>query len=1412
MVRFNKQLRKCRKAVSEIIGNLLILGITVTLFSSIMFYVVSMPQPQEQTYAEMSYQLSDLSDGGRWINVTHKGGQVLNNWSTNIYLNTGSNYIPLKISNSTTSLGDDWATGETWSYRLTGIDQNTPIEMMVIDSAHNVIVWRALMTGGQTLDSYAPIITTRGTTPSIIVHESSFVFYASVIDPNGDLNMSSVIINATSIGLGNIPLLDGNNDGVFVSAAKTGNIAMNDKVVVISAKDQTGRVSTSTLTLRAQYSGGGSSDNYYGPFNNYSSYFVNGTYPPDASGGQSGGQGGQGGTIFYYIRRSSDNVITRAYEPGQKLYIEVYSDRLTNLALENSFYMTNPTTGGLITPPTKLVNAFSYGGIFATFYRYVINLTAPDQPLVFPLQIALRDNTGTVVNIADSISVSGAAYPIIITYKLNETSNRLEQCRSFNHTDVVYLKIFTKDVDSTVTAVVMNDLQVNDYTGRYIIKKAPPAANAYPPTITLALDPPLSQVYKTSKVTGDPTRLPDSDTANSAYTVQINLLRANQAWWLPGKNHYSLFIPVFTDSGNSGTGETYYNLNYQFNITAPKTTTDIVASIGSGSYTWSASGATWDDNGLAWFKNGERFDQWDRINIDTSTYDGPIGMELVDVDNDGRKDLVVGYQDSTVAIAWYRNEKVDGSKWSTLPYIIATPFDALSGQQASMQSHSLGTWYGNSDKGTVNEDVTVWSEDRTSFVSRYSGDDYISLNEIVGAIKSGDFNGDGKLDLVASFMHPVVWTTASSEGGANYQNSQGMFFNRGIYVFWNDGSWTKTQITGTNLYTNQDANPAALDLAVGDLNRDGVDDIVAVYETGVTKIWLNQWKQVIGNSANPKSDAFGVGSLVPSSNVPTIPGTDPWDHVQRSPSVVLADVDRNGYLDIVRTSTAIGSGVSSVYMIRTMPTTPTEVVATPNDDYVVGSEPSASVTGTLSDISSLDANYMALREVYKNTSVILGLPNAKQVTNPNPDDTFQNLNDLTYDDGITYNVNALQTMHISSFLTDSTYSTKPITEVTLRVKYSATADYSGNNYVRYSLDGTTYVDTSFQPSSSSLNVNATFDLLAQGVDTWGEISSFRAMFINNGAVGTVQFDYLRLEVRFAETRWLEYIFEIPNAPTQITHQMSMSAYTLTAGEDFEVWYSTDGTIWYPAFIFNETVEALNQIMLPHTTNSLYYVKVIATDSSLGDVTNDTLMVNLLSIAHRTDRVYWPGPLMSVSFTVGSGEHITCLAVADVGSGAIDPKPDRWPDIIVGTSNVGSGTNTRTLMISTNNGGVSFDSPISVITTQLAAAVGNNNGIYNSQALAIGDFNGDGYPDIALTIGFAPGRSGGTAPSIWLYRNDPLVGGWQWGEQSLNQLSGSESVINIQAGNVDLSILYPIFGVLGLVAMEGAIRRVDRRRK
>jgi len=1035
----------------------------------------------------------------------------------------------------------------------------------------------------------------------------------------------------------------------------------------------------------------------------------------------------------------------------------------------------------------------------------------------------LRDNTGTVVNIADSISVVGANYPIIKTYKVN-SAGQLELCNSFNHTDTVYLKVFTKDVDSAITTVVINDMQINSYSGKYVVKQTMPAPTTWtsePTAPTLAKNAPLSQIFKTIKSGTSPNRVYDNVVLDAVYTVQIDLLKPNYSWWLPGKNSYTLYIPVLTDSGSYGTGETYYNMNYQFNVTAPRSTTDLVVSTGSGSFTWSASGATWEDSKLVWFKNGEKFDQWDATIIDESTYDGPLGMILADVDNDGYDDLIVGFQDPMVSIAWYRNEKTDGSEWSTYPAKVCSPFDALSGKQISTKSNSYLTesWQGNNAKDTTNEDATVWGDiyrsswlgnlDYEGFITKYDNIEYSSTNEIVTAIDAGDFDGDGDIDIVASFIHSVVYTTATSvSDGQNPQYSKGMFFNRGVYVFWNDGSWTKTQLYSTDTYTNDNSNPAALDVAVADLNQDGVDDIVAVYETGVTKIWMNQWKQVIGISSNPKADAFGSGSLVPAANVPAVDGTNPWDRAMRAPSLAIADVDLNGYPDIIRTSSAASGSSRTVTVIRTMSSTPTDLLESPSAEYSPAAETSVQITGTMSNLVANDGTFETLTEVYKNTGVILGIPDQKQVSLPNIDDTGQDLNNLKYDDGVTYNVGSLKTMHVRSFAMDNTYSSKPLTQVLLHVDYSSTANYNGNKYLQYSLDGTNFVNTTFLPTSSTLGVNGTFDLMAAGIDTWAELQNLRVLFVHNGLDGTVQFDYIRLEVKFAESRWMEWQYEVPNLPTQLTHQLGVAAYT--TGEIFKVQYSTDGTIWYDAFSFNETVKTLKQIQLPHTTNSEYFIKIIAADTTTSDMFNDTLYVDIIGIRHISPTVYWPSSdVRTVSFTMqNSGEYITALAVADIGS-SLNNLPDNYPDIIVGTSYVGSASVSHSLMLSYGNGN-SFSAPQAITTAGLSAAVGDNNALYNTQAITVGDFNGDGYNDLALVIGFAPGQKGGTAPTIWLYRNDPSVG--QWGEQVLNALASGESAINVQAGNVDLTILYPLLGILGLVAVEGWISRADRKRR
>jgi len=1410
MVRFKKQLRRCRRAVSDIIGNLLILAITVTLFSSIMFYVATIPSPEEQTYAEITYDLGEVVSSSRWIYLTHKGGQELINGSTNIYIfKYGSELISLKLADGALS-GQDrekWSPGEVWQYELSGVNNDTPLSIMIIDTSQNTKVWEAEMVGGQVTGDYAPVITTRGTLPTIIIDGSTFIFYASVSDFNDDLNTSSVYVDASSLGIAPslIQLTDSDGDGVFISAPMMGDKDFDNKEVMVKATDLTNKAASTRFTLIAQQDmtgGGGSNETNIGPFTGFEGYLVNGTYPPDASGGQSGDTLG---TTFYYIRRASDKNITRDFEPGEKFYIEVYSNKLTNLALENSFSMFNPTTGNLVAPQTKLVNAFQYGGIYATFHRYYINVTAPTQTLFFPLQISLRDNAGAVANIADTISVSGATYPIIKTYRLNET-NKLELCNSFNHTDKVYLKIFTKDVDSNITTVVLNDIQINGYSGKYIIKQTLPTpitwTSGVEPNPSLSVRSPLSQLYKTVKTGDSPARQLDNTVLNSVYTVRINLLEPNNDWWLPGRNSYTLLIPVLTDSGNSGTGETYYNMNYQFNVTAPRSTTDLVASVGAGSFTWSASGAAWEDNKLVWYKNGERFDQWDATYIDEDTYNGPTGMVLADIDNDGYQDLVVGYQDSTVSLAWYRNQNIEGSAWSTLPYIICNAFDAYPNQQADMTQHWMvgNDWYGNDNTNLVNEDVTIWSDDRDSFVSRYGSQYFISVNEIVGSVGAGDFDGDGDLDIVASFMHTVVWTTATSPSSANAGNSWGMFFNRGIYVFWNDGGWTRTQLSGTNLYTNNNDNPAALDLAVDDLNQDGVDDIVAVYETGDTRVWVNQWKQIIGTSTNPKVDAFKTYVSLTS-----VGGNTPWSHKQMSPCVTTADVDLNGYPDIIRTSTTAGV-FQTVTVFRTTSTTSSVDIMNPDKQNYTGAEPSALVTGGLADLASDNNVYQVLTEVYKNTSLMYSAPDQKQTVS-DADGTGEDITDLALDDGVTYDVDIGELMNVRDFPLNATYSGSPVTHAVLRVKYSTTPDYNGNGPLRY-WDGTAYRATTIVPVPSATNVTATFDLLAAGVDTWSELQDLRVMLLNNGTIGVVQIDYAWLEVKFAESRWMEWQYEVPNEKTQISHLLNISAYT--TGETFNVLYSLDNNIWYDAFSFSETTETFKELNLPHTTNSKYYLKIVAADVSLTDANNDSLYVDLVSIRHSRPTVQWEDSEKStVSFPMQSGsEFITALAVGDVTSSS--NKPDSYPDIIIGTSYVGSGSSERTLMVSSSLSGGSFAAPVHITTSGLSAAVGSNNLIYNVQTIALGDFNGDGYTDIALIIGFAPGRSGGTAPSIWLYRNDPTVG--QWGEQVLNALASGESAINVQAGNVDLTILYPLLGILGLVAVEGWISRTDRKRR
>ncbi|MEM0152376.1 MAG: type IV pilin N-terminal domain-containing protein, partial [Thermoplasmata archaeon] len=79
MIKFKKE-----KGVSEVIGTLLILTITVILFSSVFYYVATMPPPKSQVYASFQASYSINNEGFANITITNVGGESLNANTTNI--------------------------------------------------------------------------------------------------------------------------------------------------------------------------------------------------------------------------------------------------------------------------------------------------------------------------------------------------------------------------------------------------------------------------------------------------------------------------------------------------------------------------------------------------------------------------------------------------------------------------------------------------------------------------------------------------------------------------------------------------------------------------------------------------------------------------------------------------------------------------------------------------------------------------------------------------------------------------------------------------------------------------------------------------------------------------------------------------------------------------------------------------------------------------------------------------------------------------------------------------------------------------------------------------------------------------------------------------------------------------------
>lgn len=156
------------------------------------------------------------------------------------------------------------------------------------------------------------------------------------------------------------------------------------------------------------------------------------------------------------------------------------------------------------------------------------------------------------------------------------------------------------------------------------------------------------------------------------------------------------------------------------------------------------------------------------------------------------------------------------------------------------------------------------------------------------------------------------------------------------------------------------------------------------------------------------------------------------------------------------------------------------------------------------------------------------------------DNTGEPIANIQTQDGITYDVLAGETLEMDTWTVGSLSDSLPIVSAELRVVYTASPTYNGNQSIQWAVQGSAYASTGIVPRSSDPpGKDATYALPLSRVLTVGDVRNLNLRFAHNGAAGSVQFDVAQITFEVGADafiyRWLnatvgdEYGVPIPGA-------------------------------------------------------------------------------------------------------------------------------------------------------------------------------------------------------------------------------------------------------------------------------------------
>jgi len=843
-------LREDGSGVSEVIGTILILAMTVVLFSTIIIWVSNIPTPVAQGRLDLQSEMDPIYDGtggeiGVNVTLTHQGGEALQPVPAIIYVTSqrGTNaaktdvqrlhlYNKLLATPSGIIDGTDtvWNVGERWGYKNFTLRSTDMITITIVDTLKSIVLWSATLT--PPAGSRPPVFVDKWTdglysSTAIDPVQSGlgFFIFAQVADPDNDLNVNSVYATVTAwYGTGDPcaqpqKMTDNGmypdrvaGDGIFSLGGLTcmkspfPSLNWDSSIILFNATDMKGHA-TQSRTILSVIPG------------------------PTGGGGGGGGNGTGRPANLRWNGRQGYNIFnasqwdqfkytaqeTRTFEATEEVVVVVGSLDLENTFDTDRFTMYDPFSGFPAQPvvygSNKAVTQVStpsttQGFTFVEFingyyiYSFRFKLNAPTDPQVgtnyykvpsHPPQYYFAKYTMDILLFSSSAVRFNTTDSITIT-DTDGYFRDFPQVQTFKDLGFTQAATTFKSTDVAYVQVKMftTDAAVTATSpifGNIIIKDY--AGGTQLMRAPINGNDVNSPICKTDGTTCTGANV-DAISINGAllvYRFSINFTRANQDPWAEGIQNYALTLTSIKDAD-----ETYSNIATQLVIVAPLYKLDVVAG------TDSATNNAWGTKDYSYYyENLNGIDRWRKSRIEFCGLSGDcknayhtLSIVNIDFDRDGDLDTV------------------------------SSIFVDNSNGQIVLQRRDLDS------TGNV-----IF----TRFVMENLAGVYCN------ALAVGDVTGDGAPEVICGASNGNVW------------------------YYKNDGSWQTQTGSATKVIVDQSKPDSIATVAVGDFNGDGANDIAVGGASSRLTWYPNLDKLGTFQNAGVTDDWFAEGETTVKGNI-----------------------------------------------------------------------------------------------------------------------------------------------------------------------------------------------------------------------------------------------------------------------------------------------------------------------------------------------------------------------------------------------------------------------------------------------------------------------------------------------------------------------------------------------------------------